>query len=236
MTQKRELRPVLTKDLTEAIEQVIVDAQDAGVDLEDIDDSPRLEGRLRQDDNSLNELVSLKSQGSDIPGQSLVNSTEQKYPWESPPEFSNPRVAVKEILNVLLEPEAVKSTVKALSEGASVGDLAMAVTYANFVEGKINPDVMLLTMEPVMYLIMAIGEEANIKYNIDGDDIDEPDEIEVQQKLNELDNVFKQIKGDMSKRDIKPENLKEGVVDNSLLQKVQEAGPEIRENLLDRRT
>jgi hypothetical protein len=40
----------------------------------------------------------------------------------------------------------------------------------------------------------------------------------------------------MSKRDIKPENLKEGVVDNSLLQQVQEAGPEIRENLLDRRT
>lgn len=87
-----------------------------------------------------------------------------------------------------------------------------------------------------MYLIMAIGEEANIKYNIDGDDIDEPDEVEVQQKLDELDNVFKQIKGDMSKRDIKPENLKEGVVDNSLLQQVQEAGPEIRENLLDRRT
>jgi hypothetical protein len=91
-------------------------------------------------------------------------------------------------------------------------------------------------MEPVMYLIMAIGEEANIKYNIDGDDIDEPDEVEVQQKLDELDNVFKQIKGDMSKRNIKPENLKEGVVDNSLLQQVQEAGPEIRENLLDRRT
>jgi hypothetical protein len=236
MTQKRELRPVLTKDLTSAIEQVIVDAQDAGVDLEDIDDSPRLEGRLRQDDNALNELVSLKSQGNDIPGQSLVNSPEQKYPWESPPQFSNPRIAVKEILNVLLQPEAVKSTVKALSEGASVGDLAMAVTYANFVEGKINPDVMLLAMEPVMYLIMAIGEEANIKYNIDGDDIDEPDEVEVQQKLDELDNVFKQIKGDMSKRDEKPENLKEGVVDNSLLQQVQEAGPEIRENLLDRRT
>ena len=97
MTQKRELRPVLTKDLTSAIEQVIVDAQDAGVDLEDIDDSPRLEGRLRQDDNALNELVSLKSQGNDIPGQSLVNSPEQKYPWESPPQFSNPRIAVKEI-------------------------------------------------------------------------------------------------------------------------------------------
>ena len=60
MTQKRELRPVLTKDLTSAIEQVIVDAQDAGVDLEDIDDSPRLEGRLRQDDNALNEYMKYK--------------------------------------------------------------------------------------------------------------------------------------------------------------------------------
>ena len=104
----------------------------------------------------------------------------------------------------------------------------MAVTYDNFVEGKINPDVMLLAMEPVMYLIMAIGEEANIKYNIDGDDIDEPDEVELQQKLDELDNVFKQIKGDMSKRNIKPENLKEGVLIIVYYNKVQEAGPEIR--------
>ena len=59
----------------------------------------------------------------------------------------------------------------------------MAVTYANFVEGKISPDIVLLAMEPILYLIMAIGEEANIKYNIDGDDNDEPDEVNYNKSL-----------------------------------------------------
>ena len=172
MAQKRDLRPVLSKDLTDAVEQVILDAADAGIDLDDIEDSPRIRGKLRKDDTALNNLVSIKSQGSPIPGQSLTNDPEQPYPWERPPEFANPREALDDILSSLLQPEAVKEIINSLVNGASVGDLAMAIVYAKFVEGKINPDVMMLSMEPVMYLIMSIGEEANIEYNIDNDDID----------------------------------------------------------------
>ena len=234
MAQKRDLRPVLSKDLTDAVEQVILDAADAGIDLDDIDDSPRIRGKLRKDDTALNNLVSIKSQGSPIPGQSLTNDPEQPYPWERPPEFANPREALDDILSSLLQPEAVKEIINSLVNGASVGDLAMAIVYAKFVEGKINPDVMMLSMEPVMYLIMSIGEEANIEYNIDNDDIDEEDEDEIKEKVEEFQNVFQQIKNGAMDKDIKPEKIKEGAVDKGLLDRVKEAGPQIRESLLAR--
>ena len=85
-----------------------------------------------------------------------------------------------------------------------------------------------------MYLIMSIGEEANIQYNIDNDDIDEEDEDEIAEKLQEFENIFEQIQAGAMDKEIKPENLSEGVVDKSLLDRVKEAGPEIRQSLLAR--
>lgn len=234
MAQERELKPILSNNLTDAVEQVILDAQNAGVDLDDIEDKPKIRGKLRDNQEALDKLVALKSRGAPIPGQSLTNSPDQPYPWEQPAEFANPRDAIDAILTQLLQPEAVKEIINALSNGASVGDLAMAITYAKFTEGKISPDTMLLVMEPIMYLIMSIGEEANIQYNIDNDDIDEEDEDEIAEKLQEFENVFEQIQAGAMDKEIKPENLSEGVVDKSLLDRVKQAGPEIRQSLLAR--
>ncbi len=234
MAQERQLKPILSNNLSDAVEQVILDAHAAGVDLNDIEDKPKVKGQLRDSQESLDKLVALKSQGAAIPGQSLTNSPDQPYPWEQPAEFANPRDAIDSILTQLLQPEATKEIINGLASGASVGDLAMAITYAKFTEGKINPDTMLLVMEPIMYLIMSIGEEANIQYNIDNDDIDEEDEEEITQKMQEVENIFQQIKTGTTDKKIKPENLAEGVVDKSLLDRVKEAGPEIRQSLLAR--
>lgn len=236
MAISKNPKPILSNDLTDAISQIVDDALVSGVDFKDIenDDSPKIRGQLRKEDTALNNLVALKSQGGPIPGQSLTNDPEQPYPWETPPEFANPREAVDDILSNLLQPAAVKEIINSLVNGASVGDLAMAIVYAKFVEGKINPDVMMLSMEPVMYLLMAIGEEANIEYNIDNDDIDEPDEDEIAEKMAEAENVFQEIKNGVMQKDIKPENIQAGAVDKSLLDRVKAAGPEIRESLLAR--
>ena len=234
MAIKRNPKPILSDNLTNAVEQIILDAQDAGVDLNDIEDKPKVRGKLRDKPEALDELVALKSQGSAIPGQSLTNSPDQPYPWEQPAEFANPREALNNILSSLLQPEAVKELINALASGASVGDLAMAITYAKFTEGKINPDTMLLVIEPIMYLIMSIGEEANIQYNIDNDDIDEEDEEEMEEKLQEFKSAVENIKAGVLNKEVKPENLKSGAVDKALLDRVKEAGPEIRQSLLAR--
>ena len=109
----------------------------------------------------------------------------------------------------------------------------MVSLYAKFTEGKFNPDVLMLLAEPIMYIIMAIGEEANIKYNIeDSNDLDELDdedyEEEFSQQVNEFRSVFEDIKNGTIKQKIEPEKIKSGVVPQNILDKVKEQGPEIR--------
>ena len=230
---KRNPNPIVSSNLSDASAQVVLDALDAGFEIDDIvqDRGPKIRGEKRFDQESLDEIVNLSSQGAPIPGQSLTNSPDTKYPWEQPAKFANPREALNEITNLILQPEAIKSTINALSKGASVGDLASAILYAKFTEGTINPDNMLLLMEPTMYLFMAIGEEANIKYNIDEDDMDEfdlEDEDEVKDKINEFKNVFSNIKNNGAVKNISKDKIDTNVLPQSILDRVKEKGPEMQ--------
>ena len=77
-----------------------------------------------------------------------------------------------------------------------------------------------------MYLIMAIGEEADIKYNIEGDDMDEFDDEddipEREQQLNPLEQI---------KQDTVNTKINENVIPQNILDRVKEQGPEIRSML-----
>ena len=230
---KRNPNPIVSSNLSDASAQVVLDALDAGFEIDDIvqDRGPKIRGEKKFDQESLDEIVNLSSQGAVIPGQSLTNNPDTPYAWEKPAKFANPREALNEITNLILQPEAIKSTINALSKGASVGDLASAILYAKFTEGDINPDNMLLLMEPTMYLLMAIGEEANIKYNIDEDDMDEfdiEDEEEVQDKINEFKNVFSDIKNNGAVKNVSKEKIDTNVLPKNILEKVKEQGPEIK--------
>jgi hypothetical protein len=88
----------------------------------------------------------------------------------------------------------------------------------------------MLLAEPVMYTIMAIGEEANIKYNIEGNDLDEFDEEdeaeEMTNKISEFRTAVSDIKNQTTQK-LKP-TVDENVVPRNILDKVKEQGPEIR--------
>ena len=114
--------------------------------------------------------------GKAVPGQSLTNSPEQPYKWEQPPEFVNTKEASLYVFSVLTTPETVPNLLESVANGVGVVDLASIVLYSGFLEGKWNPDLMTLLMEPTMYMIMALAEKANIKYVVDtGDDDKEPE-------------------------------------------------------------
>jgi len=80
------------------------------------------------------------------------------------------------LFSVLTTPETVSNLLESVSNGVGVIDLASIVLYSGFLEGKWNPDLMSLLMEPTMYMIMALAEKANIKYIVDtGEDDKEPE-------------------------------------------------------------
>ena len=230
---KRQANPVVSSSLSDAAGQIVLDGLDAGFDIEDMapDKGPKIRGEGKFSQEGLDELVSLSNKGAPIPGQSLTKDTEDTYPWEKPPEFTNPREALDDVVGSIMQPEAMKNIVSALAQGAAVADLGTAILYAKFNEGKISPDAMMLLAEPVMYTIMAIGEEANIQYNIEGNDLDEfndEDDVEDNEnKLNEFRNVLTDIKKGATKN-IEPSKIDTNVVPESILAQVKEKGPEIK--------
>lgn len=228
----RQVRPIISDNISEAAGLAVLDGLDAGFDIEDIapDKGPKIRGEARFSQEGLDELTNLSGQGRPIPGQSLTNSPESAYPWESPPTLTNPREALDVIVAEIMQPEAVKNIVNALANGAAVGDIGSAILYAKFTEGDITPDIMMLLAEPVMYTIMAIGEEANIKYNIEGNDLDEFDEEdeaeEMTNKISEFRTAVSDIKNQTTQK-LKP-TVDENVVPRNILDRVKEQGPEIR--------
>ena len=228
----RQVRPIISDNISEAAGLAVLEGLDAGFDIEDIapDKGPKIRGEARFSQESLDELTNLLGQGRPIPGQSLTNSPESAYPWESPPTLTNPREALDVIVAEIMQPEAVKNIVNALANGAAVGDIGSAILYAKFTEGDITPDTMMLLAEPVMYTIMAIGEEANIKYNIEGNDLDEFDEEdeaeEMTNKISEFRTAVSDIKNQTTQK-LKP-TVDENVVPRNILDRVKEQGPEIR--------
>ena len=239
--KKRIPRPIISNSLSDAAGQVVVDALDAGFDIDEITLNPdkkngrQVRGETKFSQEGLDEIASISNNGAALPGQSLTSDPEQPSPWEKPATFSNPREALDSIVEELLQPEAMKNIVGALVKGAAVADLSLAVLYAKFTQGDINPDTLLLLVEPVMYIMMAVGEEANIKYNIEGNDLDEFDEEDSQEeetrKLNEFKNSFTNIKKDTVAKELAPSKINSGAVPASLLEKVTEQGPEIRSML-----
>ena len=232
-TPKRQPNPIISSSLSEAAASSVLDGLDAGFTIDEIapDTGPKIRGEAKFSQEGLDNLVNLSNKGGPIPGQSLTKDSEDPYPWETPPEFSNPREALDDVVGSIMQPEAMKNIVDALAKGGAVADIGTAILYAKFNEGKITPDVMMMLAEPVMYTIMAIGEEANIQYNIEGNDLDEFDEEDDAEdgdaKLNEFRNVLTDIKKGATKN-IEPSKIDSNVVPESILAQVKEKGPEIK--------
>lgn len=180
------------------------------------------------------------SRGRPIPGQSLTNSPDEPYAWERPPELVEPRKAMYEVLDALTEPEATANLLISLNKGVGVIDLASIVLYAGFLEGKWTADLMVLLMEPTMYMIMALAEKAEISYNLDaGDDEIGPEmsgEEQVNRVQNSLDILKKEAKTKVSDSSV-PKDVREMIsevnLEPSLLARVEkESQP--RESLLEK--
>jgi hypothetical protein len=133
-----------------------------------------------------------------VPGQSLTNSPDQKYPWESPPEFTNVTEAQLHLLAMLTEKESFVSLTNALSDQVPVDIITRTLLFDGFSKGKWSADLLLLLIEPLAIIIMALGERIGIDYVLEDGDQDEPDEDNVagqrkaMGKMKEVENQLKE--------------------------------------------
>ena len=144
-------------------------------------------------------VEAITSAGQPIPGQSMTASPDELRPFESPPEFTKFKEALDYVAAELLQEEVYTQIVLALGEGVPVTDVATQIGYVGFREGKWNPDLMLMLMEPIMYLLMALCEKAGVEYRVDSEDSDEEEESEESVLSQKAKNIAQVAKAKMQK-------------------------------------
>jgi hypothetical protein len=180
--------------------------------------------------------------GKPIPGQSLTNSPDEPYAWEGPTEFTKFKEALDYVAAELLQEDVYTAVVLAIGDGVPVTDMATQIGYVGFKEGKWNPDLMMLLMEPLMYLLMSLCEKAGIQYRVDSED--NPDEESDQSLLEQkAKNIAEMTKAKMEKasgipvgaipKDIEAKLEQIEIPQESLLANAEPA-PEQPESLLER--
>ena len=111
-----------------------------------------------------------------IPGQSLTYSPDKQLPFDCPTVHTELAPAIEALIVMLCEPEGFHLIVNALRDGLPVGEMAEQILFEGFSQGQWNPDLMLLLVEPTMYILIALADMANVEPRIDDDEEDEPEE------------------------------------------------------------
>ena len=157
----------------------------------------------------------LAQAGRAIPGQSLTANPDEPRPFEGAPDFTNFKEALDYTAAELLLEENYMPLMMAIGDGVPIVDLATQIGYVGFREGKWNPDLMMMLLEPIMYLLMALAEKAGIEYRIDSEDNDEDEDSIFQEKTN---NIAQSLKNEVTEN----KGVPAGVLPKNIVAEIEE--------------
>ena len=174
-------------------------------------------------------LEAIASAPRPIPGQSLTSNPDEPKPFEGPPEFVEFREALDYTVANLLEPNVIEPIITAISTGTPVMDISTQIVYVGFQEGKWNPDLMMMLIEPLTYVLMAICEQSGIEFTIyrgeQEDDLNEEGDAQSEQLKN---------LADLSKKKIGPiSKVPQGALPTEIVERIEDVQIETP-SLLDR--
>ena len=110
---------------------------------------------------------------SPVPGEALTQSPEQRLPWEQPPRHTEVKPVMEEIFLQITERENLIELLGLFMNKQPVDEIAQVILYKGVTSGLFNMDLMLMLVEPTMYLLIAIAEEYDIEPVIyEGQDVD----------------------------------------------------------------
>ena len=153
--------------------------------------------------------------GKSIPGQSLTSSPDNPRAWESPPEFTKLQHSMDYMFQTIFNPEVASNLLLSINNGVGIFDLTSIILYTGFLEGKWNPDLMMLLAEPTMFMIMALCEKADISYKLDSIDDEAVLEMNPEEQIEKLNSGTSYLQSLRKK-------IKSGVSDNVLPSELKE--------------
>ena len=111
------------------------------------------------------------------PGESLTNDPDAPYSFEKPPEFTTIHAASEYIFERVTDEDNYMQFLKTVADGASLMEITKVLLFEMYNMGKINPDLLVLLIEPTVYILMALCERADVDFTIDGS-IGEEEELD----------------------------------------------------------
>ena len=129
--------------------------------------------------------------GAVVPGESLTANPDSPQPWEGEVQYTVLSDALNAIFLELTEPEQYQSTIDLLKNNVPIGDIMHIIIYKGFTQGLWNPDLALLLIEPVMYLLYSIAVKAGIDNPVIDDEDDTSDIGEQTSQLEKIINIAK---------------------------------------------
>jgi len=148
-----------------------------------------------------------------VPGESLTAVPESKFPWERSPEYTEVRPFIEDLFLKMTEEDNYIELLGQYLNNTPIDEIVQTILYTSMTSGKINPDLMLLCIEPLMYLLIAIAEQNDIEPVIYED---EDEDLNDEQKDIYMEESEKQLK------DMKPKTIRKSSVEPSLLARVKE--------------
>ena len=109
------------------------------------------------------EKVGMNPFNSPTPGESLTKTPEERFAWEQPPKHNTVQPVMEEMFLQLTQKENYIELLNLLNNGTPIDQLAQVILYKGMTEGLYDMDLMMLLIEPTMYLLIAIAEENEIE-------------------------------------------------------------------------
>ncbi len=105
-----------------------------------------------------------------VPGESLTADPATKAPFETAPVHTDVNSAMEDLFLRISEEGVLDGLLNQMRAGIAIEDIAQVILFSGFREGKFNPDMMLLLIEPTIYMLLWFAEYADIEPVLHPDD------------------------------------------------------------------
>lgn len=140
--------------------------------------------------------MNINQLGGPVPGISLVNDPNDPKPFEKPPRFVKVEDAQLFLFDQVMDEAVIPDILKFMNMGVPLSAIAQMILFAGFASGKWNPDLMLLLVEPLMYILIFLAEQSGVDFVLG----EEQGELNAIGKLNinqsKVDGVLSQMFGE----------------------------------------
>lgn len=115
-----------------------------------------------------------------VPGHSMTDEP-KKWPWDKPPEFTDPDEAVEFVADKIQKPEVKENFLRLMVSGISIEQIVNTIALGGFSDGKWSPDIAEVIKPPISVILIDIAVKNKIPVRVfEGN----PNELDESRKMS----------------------------------------------------